>query len=305
MPIATIAVVFLSPEPPDLPGVAGYYSQLAGVLAGFSFAGLVALATIPRAAGRSQDATLHSVAPLTSAFIGLVASSLNYALVAGETAGTARVAALQTIAGLGFGVAGNMLLYSILVLLCDLRSVAGAGIHLLKNLLVIILPPLLTVLMWSGVRDHLQQKYGRNIGFRTPDWIALGALSVTVSAAIIFRARYSARPSLQSKNTLRLATVAAWLAFLSLAGSATFITLTLSDSDVPDILPVSALLVVATFSSAVGYSASRHRSWRLEDSGWRKLPAPLLGPTRTRRIAGTRRRGLKGASERSESTNPR
>jgi hypothetical protein len=31
------------PTPPNLPAIAGFYSQLAGVLAGFSFAGLIGL----------------------------------------------------------------------------------------------------------------------------------------------------------------------------------------------------------------------------------------------------------------------
>ena len=38
-------VMLAAPVQPNLPEVAGYYSQLAGVLASFSFAGLVALMT--------------------------------------------------------------------------------------------------------------------------------------------------------------------------------------------------------------------------------------------------------------------
>lgn len=80
--------VLMSAAPPDLPEVAGFYSQLAGVLAGFSFAALVALVASKRESAAGAKFRWYSVAPLTSAFVALVASSLDYALVAGETAGT-------------------------------------------------------------------------------------------------------------------------------------------------------------------------------------------------------------------------
>lgn len=255
------AVTLVVPGPSNLPQVAGYCSQLAGVLAGFSFAGLVALVTIRRRVDEQTVSIWHSVLLLTSAFVALVASSLDYALVTGELAGTRRVASLQTIAGMGFSVAGIMLVYSILVLLSDLRQNAGApAIDLLRNLTVLILPPLLVLLMWAGVRDHLIQKHGEYAGFIASDWIVLGALAVTVVASVTFRVTADRYPNDQIRHLTRVAKVGALLAFLSLIGSAGLIAMTSADAEIPDAIPVSATLLVAGFCTATAYSASRYRS---------------------------------------------
>jgi hypothetical protein len=81
-------------DAPNLPAVAGLYSQLAGVLAGFGFAGVITLIAAQLASGHSASSTLQSGSALVGAFIALVMSSLNYAVVAGEIAGTSRVVAL-------------------------------------------------------------------------------------------------------------------------------------------------------------------------------------------------------------------
>ncbi|MFY1632343.1 hypothetical protein ACN27F_03490 [Solwaraspora sp. WMMB335] len=255
-------------EPPNLPEIAGFYSQLAGVLAGFSFAGLIALVTTKRDGHGGAAPIRHSVLPLTSAFVALVASSLDYALVAGETAGTQRVASLQSIAGMGFSIAGIMLVYSILVLLLDFgATVGGAAIKLLRNLTVLLLPPLLVLLMWGGVRDHLLQKYGADAGFVAADWISLSALTVTVVATVGFHFSFSDRRTDQTGRTAQLASVGAQLAFLSLLGSTTLITLTTADTVISDALPVSATLLVCAFCLAIAYSASRYGSQDVQASG--------------------------------------
>lgn len=110
----------------DYSAVAGFYSQLAGVLAGFAFAGchhtgLVALEAAQLTSGNRAGIALQSFAPLISSFIGLVATSLNYAIIASE-GHTARGAGLETVGGIGFCVAGLMLFYSILVLLHGVAS---------------------------------------------------------------------------------------------------------------------------------------------------------------------------------------
>lgn len=246
-------------EPPNIPEIAGYYSQLAGVLAGFSFAGLIALVTARLGTEPRRSSIWYSVAPLTSAFIALVASSLNYALVAGELPGTPRVASLQAIAGMGFSIAGVMLVYSIFVLLSDLRHEAGtAAINLLRNMTVLILPPLLVLLMWGSVRDHLGRKYEPGIGFVEADWIALGTLLVTVVFTVWVRLTLRSRLGDQAGAVPRLASFAAQLAFLSLIGSSTLITLTTGGTVIPDAIPLSAMLLVAAFSLATAYSAGRY-----------------------------------------------
>jgi hypothetical protein len=253
----------MSSAPPDLPEVAGYYSQLAGVLAGFSFAALVALVASKRETTSGAHFRWYSVAPLTSAFVGLVASSLDYALVAGETVGTNRVAAVQTTAGMGFSVAGIMLVYSVLVLLAD-HDFGRSSTDLLKNLTIVILPPLLVLLMWSGVRDHFVQTHPASGNFTWADWLSIGTLLIVLAVVATFRRRFKDDPIDQRRLVSRLANGSALTSFASLIATAGVISLTTADATVPDVIPVLALLVVAAFSIAVAYSASRYetpQSW--------------------------------------------
>ncbi|MEU8232233.1 hypothetical protein AB0C12_21830 [Actinoplanes sp. NPDC048967] len=252
--------MLVAAEPADLPEIAGYYSQLAGVLAGFSFAALVAVATLRPDTG-APTAFQRSLAPLTSAFAALIASSLNYAVMTGERAGTPRVAVLQAISGMGFSVAGIMLFYSVLVLLSDLwRDKGLVALMLLRRLTVYVLPPLLVLLMWGGVRDHLGQKYGPDVGFVAADWAAIGALATTVIACVSFRFLPSGRRGDQDDRVdSRLSGAGAGLAFFSLICSATLISLTPADAVLPDALPVGALLLGAAFSVGVAHAASERR----------------------------------------------
>lgn len=261
--------VLMSSAPPNLPEVAGFYSQLAGVLAGFSFAALVALVASKRESAGTKF-RWYSVAPLTSAFVALVASSLDYALVAGETAGTNRVAAVQTTAGMGFSVAGIMLVYSVLVLLAD-HDFGRSSTDLLKNLTVVILPPLLVLLMWSGVRDHVVQTHGNPAEFTWADWLSIGTLLTVLGVVATFRRRFKHNPRDQRKLVTRLSNGTALVAFASLIATAGLISVTTADDTVPDIIPIVALLVVAAFSVVVAYSASRYEASPL----WDEDPAPV------------------------------
>jgi hypothetical protein len=286
-------VVFCGP-PENLPQVAGYYSQLAAVLAGFSFAGLIALLTTHRGAS-ANDPQFRSIGPLIAAFVGLVASSLDYALLAGEPAGTARVASLQTMAGLGFAVAGIMMIYSLLVLMSDLRQGASTpragvadAISLLRNLLVLVLPPLFVLLMWSGVTDHVSQKYGSGSlfgnGLNRYGAAVLAAVTVVV---IVYRITLFRAPRQQRRLPVIVTRSAVVLAVLSLIGSALQITLTTSDRSVNDLVPAAALTLVAIFSLLASYSASRYSTDMPNDPRAEQgnslpvvvpAPRPLVGP---------------------------
>ncbi len=271
-----ISHVFMGSTPANLPEVAGFYSQLAGVLAGFSFAALVALVASRRATVPDSGVTWYSVAPLTSAFVALVASSLDYALVAGETAGTNRVAAVQTTAGMGFSVAGIMLVYSVLALLAD-HDFGRSSTGLLKNLTILILPPLLVLLMWSGVRDHVEQTHGNPSRFTWADWLSIATLLIVQALVAILRWRFKNNFVDQRRLVTQLSNSCALIAFASLVVTTGVISLTTGDATVPDLIPILALLVVAAFSVTVAYSASRYATSPL----WDEAPSPMPSPPST------------------------
>ncbi|WP_433308761.1 hypothetical protein ACQP0U_18715 [Micromonospora sp. CA-269861] len=258
-------VIRWAAESPDLPAVAGYYSQLAGVLAGFGFAGVVGLVTTQLAARNAAATVVRSLGPLVSAFIGLVAASLDYALVAGEPIGSARVASLQTVAGMGFSIAGAMLMYAIYILLCDLqhdapqgRPLSIAAIGFLRSIIVSYLPTVLVLLMWSGVRDHLESLKGQAAFYGWPDWVAIGALGTTLLAAFLLRSFFGRQSPSRFDTATKVSRLATQLSFASLLGSAALITFTETSTAVPTAIPVIALVLVAAFSVVTAYFASRY-----------------------------------------------
>ncbi|WP_199443575.1 hypothetical protein [Umezawaea beigongshangensis] len=256
-------VVLSAQAPPNLPAVAALYSQLAGVLAGFGFAGLIALIAAQLTTNHAGR-TLESGAPLLAAFLALAVSSLNYAIVAGETAGTARVAALQTTSGLGFSVAGLMLLYSILVLVRGLasdvprnRATSHAMANLVRTVIVLAVSPLIVLLMWSGVRDHAIQKYGVDAGFVGLDWISMSILLVTWATGGIFAVRLYGKPQHHLRVTRFISIAAACLSSASLLVATALISFTDTSTPIPDLLPAVAIVTVGMFAVLVSYSASR------------------------------------------------
>lgn len=258
-----LIIGLIEPVPPNLPAVASLYSQLAGVLAGFAFAGLIALIAAQLTTNHSAGKTLESGGPLLAAFVALAVSSLDYAVVAGETAGTARVASLQTVSGVGFSVAGIMLLYSMLVLVRGLesdapqsRTISHAMGNLIRAVIVFLLAPVVVLLMWSGARDHVIQKYG-DVGFTGLDWATLSVLLVVVLAVIVYAVKFFNWPQHHPALTQLISGVGVVLASVSVLGATTLVSFTESSTPVPDALSVVAIILVGGFALLVAYSASR------------------------------------------------
>jgi len=253
-------------RPDNFPQIAGFYSQLAGLLAGFAFASLIALIAA-QLAGNAANYSLRSYRPLISAFLGLVATSLNYAIISGGKAATPRMATLETVAGLGFCVAGTMLLYSILVLLkgverdlSNLGTMSGRSADLLRYTLVLGVCPLLIVLLYGAIRDHLLSKYGPS-GFHWLDIAALIALLFSLSFSVsVLRWRETIASANNTGHFVDLISrLAVAIAVLSLLFSALINNFMGQDSTPPDSLLLATLIVLLVFTSGVAYSAATYR----------------------------------------------
>ncbi|MER5262798.1 hypothetical protein ABTZ99_12075 [Actinosynnema sp. NPDC002837] len=273
-----LIIASVEPVPPNLPAVAGLYSQLAGVMAGFAFASLIALIAAQLTTNHSAGKTLESGCPLLAAFIALGVSSLNYAVVVGETAGTARVASLLTVSGVGFGVAGVMLLYSMLVLVRGLesdaprsRAISQAMANLIRAVIVFLLSPVVVLSMWSGARDHVTQKYGAAAGFTGLDWAVLSVLLLVVLAVLVCAVKFFDRPQHHPAFTRLISGIAVVLASASVLGVTTLVGFTESSAPVPDSISLVATILVGSFVVLVAYSASRLRT-ASDNSGTPVLP---------------------------------
>ncbi|WP_409496107.1 hypothetical protein [Amycolatopsis sp. cmx-11-12] len=168
--------------------IASLYSQLAGVLSGFAFTGLLLLLTARLSpAGSSTHETTPLVPPtrfLIVSFVGLLISSLTYAALAGDVPKSRRLASLELVAGLGFAASGLLLFYAI-ALTFDSLSIASERVNFaldsvgsfIRLILATILTPLMFFFLYLGIQDY-------NIATQRK---AIGALDITAWALILLQ----------------------------------------------------------------------------------------------------------------------
>lgn len=149
----------------DNAAVAGFYSQLTGVLAGFAFAGLVLILThrldnVNRPLDSAKQCTAERVALqhattaamtlLFSAFLGLVLASLSYAVIAGGPDIQGRGSLGHVVAGAGFGAASLILLLALYVLLSTISPGLGWQLRIVVGL---AFPFVVMVYIHGGVQE--------------------------------------------------------------------------------------------------------------------------------------------------------
>jgi hypothetical protein len=267
----TLASDAVTPTPPDFSSTAGLYSQLAGVLAGFAFAGLVALVVAQFTSGTTAKFSFESFVPLISSFIGLVGTSLNYAIIAGEGQGYARAALLETVGGLGFAVAGLMLFYSLVVLLHGARadataspqgtnSIITSAVTFTRLTLVLGVAPAVIVLLAAGVADQETLKYGSNSRLHWLDYVAMGLLLVIFVVGVIVTWRNRRKTGTTTPPSGNA--ISGWAIALALlcVGFTTGISVYASPTAIgPDVIRLAPLLILFFFDLSVIKSAAQYR----------------------------------------------
>jgi hypothetical protein len=142
----------------DYSKAAGYYSQLAGVLAGFSFLAISLLLSRQHRRDAQSDAVREHeqdkqiVTALGCALLGLIAAAALYALTTGETGcslSSARAALSKSVlAGLAFGFS----IYTALFATVQLVSAAALGAHV-RFMVAVITPPAVVAFVIAHLDD--------------------------------------------------------------------------------------------------------------------------------------------------------
>lgn len=243
---------------------AGFYSQLSGVLAGFAFAGLVALIAARIGARSSYGDLAVAYRPTVSAFVGLVAASMAFALVAGDPTSLGRASSLETAAGLGFAAAVLTLLYSMLVLLHaverDVPDDTGetrSAFSLLQGAYVVVVCPLTVLVFSAGMHDHIQLRTGTTNGLQGLDVASLAAVATVLAVGLlarVFSARLRARLATVRE---RLPALAMGMAMVSVVVSAVVVIVAEPCRPSTDVLPATELALVAIFAALAALSAAR------------------------------------------------
>ena len=243
---------------------ASTYAQIAGLLAGFAFAGIVALITARIGTRNSSRHLAVTYRPLVSAFVGLVAASLSFALVAGDDYGLGRASTLETAAGLGFAVAVLTLIYSLLVLLHAVeRDVPDDTGHsrgafaLLRTAFALVICPLAVLVFSSGMRDHIRLRTGTTAGLQGLDVATLVAvLLVLVGGAVAWvLARRGRAPSSTATRILPALSLGLSLVAVLVASWAVIVAEPCRPSS--DLLPGTELALVSVFAVVAAWAGTR------------------------------------------------
>ncbi len=206
----------------NLAQTAGLYSTLAGVLAGFAFAALILLITARLTSpGANVEAFAHAAQVLLAAFVGLVLTSLNYAILAGERYSGGRAASEMLVASVGFAASGVLLLYALAVTLDTADKSVGAATSplarvaaRLRALAALFVTPLLVFYAQIGAEDYRAVHSGPDTALNLFGW-GLVALQALLSAGLWWWHR---RPAVARRIARRGASEEGLATVLSFAG---------------------------------------------------------------------------------------
>jgi hypothetical protein len=259
----------------DFSEIAALYSQLAGVLAGFSFAALIAIAAVRLSESSPQRSLTSAYRPLMCSFFALVATSLSYGVMVGERERSGRSAAVGAAAGVGFVAAGSLLVFAILVTLDSVENArpdrtgnAQKAVRLIRRIMTLVVPPLFVTLWLPALRDHKSIKYGSDAPFGMLDTSGLIAVGISATISGILFLRYH-RLSRSPSTTDLLSTPGVGVALASLFATSGYVAFMDENSYLVDAVPLIELVLVTGLGVVTSFAACRFHAGPIDDG-----PAP-------------------------------
>jgi hypothetical protein len=148
--------------------VAGYYSQMTGVLAGFAFTAMIFLMTSAERIEISRNPKVRYgavILTLVAAFVSLLITTLTYAVLAGQTSDDTigRAATLHLVNGLTFGLAVIMLFRGV-TLLMEMRDFDKVVLVTARIITVVVAPTLAMYYLSNGAAstESIRSMFGRS-----------------------------------------------------------------------------------------------------------------------------------------------
>jgi hypothetical protein len=177
----------------DIISVSRGYCTIAGVMAGFAFAALIAILTT--FAGRSaRQANQFGAASqvLAIAFMGLLLSAVSYAVLTGENANGPRTAAEEIFAGIAFSASAVLLIYAIVLtfeaasgLPASHRALGPTSLERagerMREFGGVVFAPLAMAYIFLGSSDYTTTRYPQH----TPAWINWFGIGLIVLQLLI------------------------------------------------------------------------------------------------------------------------
>jgi hypothetical protein len=253
----------------DFGTVAGFFSQLAAVLAGFAFAGIITVIAAKLSSGDRAKDSMNSLGPLSASYLAMVMSSVEFAVIAGEGPYSGRGTTLMILAGSGFCAASLVLIYAVLVLLhgveFDVESPGLApAVSLIRNALIFGIGPIMILANSSPAAAISATIYGSGSGGQLLDYtIAITTvLSMIIGATLVVRSRRRARPrpSVRLIYLVSASTIA--LTVINLGAVCAIPMLLQRDAPGNEAAGVTAVLALFVLTVGVFKSATECRSFR-------------------------------------------
>jgi hypothetical protein len=251
----------------DIATTAGFYSQAAGVLAGFAFAAVLLILT------RGEDSidheiASHSLATFVCAFFGLLWSTIEYAVMAGASApssdeflGRAAISAL--VVGTGFALSILLLIYGVLQLLGSSGQFPQA--KQASTFMVSTAGPIIMILFLSaGIQDVASAQYLATSSCDTTilaAWstgCAILGLAIVLGKGIMFRA-VSPQWLIRRRDLLPIGVL--YLVVASTVGLVPVQTVMRENDTPPDAITVLVFAVGVVASSIFAVLSAANARW--------------------------------------------
>jgi hypothetical protein len=171
----------------DIPSTAGFYSTLAGVMAGFAFLALANnLLTVDRDDREDNPSYADAGIALGAAFVSLLLVSISYAILTGDRTSGPRAAVVEIIVGAAFAAAALQMIYAIGFLI-QIHSERFERVKGFFRAIGIGLCPLGLLLVLLGSTDFMETRLDNGGPFLEPvGWalvILLGVNALTLEVA--------------------------------------------------------------------------------------------------------------------------
>lgn len=210
----------------DITKASGYYSQMAGVLAGFAFAAIIfliqsqPLGQLNQQLSQQRRANLQKVLTcFIAAFLGLVISTFLYAVVSGEEVMAPRAMTLGFLSSIAFSIAVLNLLNGVVWLFktWDMSDTAIASVRIAGS----AFPLIIYAYMGVTALDMLSVAEGQKVIGSWVFWVVIVfGLLLAIFLIIVARWKPLQLPMLASDSAVR-ATVYVSLGLVSLTALTT------------------------------------------------------------------------------------
>lgn len=270
----------------------GLYSQLTGVLAGFSFTAVVIAISRSLESANQQDdqvkASLDEAMPMMiCSFLGLVVTSLTYAAITGDADNTGRATIEELVGGLAFAIAGLLMFYSIVLLLYLAKSTESAR-HGRR-----VLGQFITLVGFAYICNGLDDYNDAHFSHGAPKWetgVIYGLLLLYAVYAVLGYLNYHRLPHFSvahhdgGKATRKIATVGLSAVIICAIGVGFFSAYGGGRCTTPDVgvvLGLVAVTLVITLAFSVWLFLSR------PEDEWHSSRQPGEGAASSADTAGT------------------